>query len=134
MVVGGGVHQFYWALNRSEEAYAELDTASLTSGRNDAWRFCFAIVHAQTPNPYVFDGRPLNPAAESSPYRAYAALTGRADDPGRVHMDLFVPLLSSRESLLFADVRGQYLYGGGGEGNLGLVHRHMFDDEYIAGV
>ncbi len=95
---------------------------------------CFVTVHAQTPNPYVYDGRPLNPEAESSPYRAYAALTGRADDPGRVHTDLFVPLLSSRESLLFADVRGQYLYGGGGEGNLGLVYRHMFDDEYIAGV
>ncbi|QEG40537.1 right-handed parallel beta-helix repeat-containing protein [Roseimaritima ulvae] len=67
-------------------------------------------------------------------FRAYTSLAGQLGDPNRVHANLFVPLLADRDSLLFADVRGQYMAGGGGEGNWGLAYREMFDDRFILGV
>ncbi|TWT51310.1 hypothetical protein Pla22_40870 [Rubripirellula amarantea] len=97
--------------------------------------FCaISSVQAQSLESHVFDGRPLNPAIESDPYRPYAALTGRGDDVSRVHTDLFVPLASTHDDLLFADIRGQFAYGGGAEGNWGLAYRHLFAGDYIAGV
>jgi len=72
--------------------------------------------------------------ANDPAYRAYASLTGRADDPHRVHTDLFAPLVSKRNDLVFVDLRGQFLDGGGAEGNLGLAYRHMFDNSFIVGT
>lgn len=84
--------------------------------------------------PVSFDGLPLDSSVDSGLYRSYAALTGRVGDPSRIHTDAFLPLLFGHDDLLFADMRGQFLNGGGAEGNWGLGYRHMFDDKYIVGL
>ncbi|WP_146580833.1 right-handed parallel beta-helix repeat-containing protein [Neorhodopirellula pilleata] len=89
---------------------------------------------AQVPGTVLGRDGKLAYVANDPAYRAYASLTGRADDPNRVHTDLFAPLVSQHDDLLFADVRGQFLYGGGAEGNLGLAYRHMFDNSFIVGT
>lgn len=79
-------------------------------------------------------GRQLSPAEDSGIYRSYMAITGRAADPNRIHTDALLPLLSTNDDLLFTDIRGQFLNGGGAEGNWGLAYRHKFDESYIVGL
>lgn len=93
-----------------------------------------AALHGQIPGTVYDEEGKLAFVANDPAYRAYASLTGRADDPNRVHMDLFAPIVSTHDDLVFADVRGQFLYGGGAEGNLGLAYRHMFGNSHILGV
>ncbi|MCC9655747.1 right-handed parallel beta-helix repeat-containing protein [Rhodopirellula halodulae] len=95
---------------------------------------CCTSLLAQSSGLVMTTSGELAYAANDPPYRAYASLTGRADDPSRVHTDLFAPIIATHDDLLFADVRGQFLYGGGAEGNLGLAYRHMFGGSHIAGV
>lgn len=89
---------------------------------------------AQSSTPEAYFGRPLVADPGGVTYRSYAALTGRAADTSRVHTDVFLPLLFGQKDLLFADMRGQFLSGGGAEGNWGLAYRHMAGDEYIVGI
>ncbi|MBB3206489.1 hypothetical protein FHS27_002298 [Rhodopirellula rubra] len=80
-------------------------------------------------------GEPAYDSAQSDKlYRAYISLGARpSDEDIRLHTDMFIPLMSNDENLLFADVRGQFADVGGGEGNAGLAFRHLFNDEWIWG-
>ncbi|WP_250932042.1 right-handed parallel beta-helix repeat-containing protein [Aporhodopirellula aestuarii] len=78
---------------------------------------------------------PFDSAYSNELYRAYIALGARpSDEDIRLHTDMFIPLMSDDENLLFADIRGQFADVGGGEGNAGLAFRHLFEDEWIWGV
>ncbi|EMI56162.1 secreted protein [Rhodopirellula sallentina SM41] len=61
-----------------------------------------SALHGQVPGTVYDEEGKLAYVANDPAYRAYASLTGRADDPNRVHTDLFAPILSTDDDLLFA--------------------------------
>ncbi|WP_372719583.1 right-handed parallel beta-helix repeat-containing protein [Novipirellula sp.] len=124
-----------WKLQVSLQAIAMLGVlASLHAQSPHPQSSTAESLDLAVPAPVLRETRPFDPGIKSDPYRAYAAFTGRGDDHSRLHTDLFVPLVSDRQNLLFSDIRGQFLSGGGAEGNVGLVYRHMVASDYIVGV
>lgn len=72
--------------------------------------------------------------ANDKPYGAHADISGKYSSMRSLgELELFVPLAQSRNTLLFADVRGMVDTEGSKEGNFGLGLRHIINDRVIIG-